>query len=103
MDSEKLGTPGPWIVRYVIDGYYEIGPDDNRFRPVARTFGEEPEDEANARQIAAAPEMFKILKAIAEQFNEGAQQVYKDALSPHSDEVTLGQWIHEIIARAEGI
>lgn len=46
--------------------------------------------------------LLAIVKVIAEQFNEGADKVYRDALSPHSDDVTLGQWVNEAIAQAEG-
>jgi hypothetical protein len=54
------------------------------------------------RAVNSHEELLSIVKTIAEQFNAGADKVYRDALSPHSDDVSLGEWINQAIAKAEG-
>jgi hypothetical protein len=80
-------TPGPWIeqeTETIVDidgvgGWQDIGPADGN--PVAIALGwsawprEDPEQEANARLIAAAPDLFAFANALdaswAESFPEG--------------------------------
>jgi hypothetical protein len=56
-------TPGPWFSRYDDNGFYEIGSEAVSLR-MAFTHGEGETDEANARLIAAAPDLLAALKAI---------------------------------------
>ena len=70
--TEKKWTPGPWTVtraRYPTDGEYDYGIGvrrDGREYCIAETFGVAgpeflPPAEANARLIAAAPEMAEAI------------------------------------------
>ena len=54
-------TPGPWFAQYDDNGFYEIGSEASSLR-LAFTYGEGETDEANARLIAAAPELLAALK-----------------------------------------
>jgi hypothetical protein len=62
-------TPGPWEIRTDNDGTHIVGGD--RFYDIAKVVIESTdtaahyETQANARLIAAAPEMYEALKAIA--------------------------------------
>ena len=58
-------TPGPWFAkfeagRYVISYQGEFGP----HRALAITGGFQPDNAANARLIAAAPELLEALQAV---------------------------------------
>lgn len=54
-------TPGPWIARQFISGHWEVCEDDTSNR-IAGVDGRD--DGANARLIAAAPELLSTLKAV---------------------------------------
>ena len=89
-------TPGPWMIRkteskaiYVEDGKAERGAADVAFI-CPRT-----EREANARLIAAAPELLKALKRI-----RGVYDV--DGRKLDVFEAAMGEDITELIASAEG-
>lgn len=56
-------TPGPWFSQYDDNGFYEIGSETISIR-LAFTYGEGDGDEANARLIAAAPDLLEALQAI---------------------------------------
>ena len=84
-------TPGPWHVTPSAEyaGSYEVSPavdgePDWRYR--------ETEDvaEANARLIAAAPDLLEVCGAIAERYN------VDDRMGG------LGDWLADVIARARG-
>lgn len=68
--SEKRApkhTPGPWAHVWREDrGNFRIGPDDGKTMPVASTVnqGDRENEEANARLIAAAPELLASLSEI---------------------------------------
>jgi hypothetical protein len=55
-------TPGPWHVGYYLDGW-AVFPDSDPGHAVTR-MQNRPGDEANARLIAAAPDMLEALEAI---------------------------------------
>jgi hypothetical protein len=56
-------TPGPWASVHDADGDYLImSPESGRF--IAVTYTDAEQDEANARLIAAAPEMLEALERI---------------------------------------
>ena len=63
-------TPGPWIYTPNIDGYFEISQSGCYQFYVSLTVGglEVGEEEANARLIAAAPELLGFAEAYIEQF-----------------------------------
>lgn len=83
MSKEKQFTPGPWSSspQNGIPGHCFVAqvwrPDD---KSLARIEPTEPPEEAsaNARLIAAAPEMYELLERIADQCD--------DYLAPLSDE-----------------
>lgn len=54
-------TPGPWFSQYDDNGFYEIGSEAVSLR-VAFTYSEYDTDEANARLIAAAPDLLAALQ-----------------------------------------
>lgn len=54
-------TPGPWFSQYDDNGFYEIGSEAVTLR-LAFTYGEGDTDEANARLIAAAPDLLEALR-----------------------------------------
>lgn len=73
-------TAGDWQIGQ--QGYVGINRDDARnWKGVCQVLGYGPEHEANARLIAAAPEMFSILQAM---------------LVPNAD-------THEVFARIEAV
>jgi hypothetical protein len=93
-------TPGPWKVSMPLikaparGGYYELG-------GVAQVLGDKHvpdinEQEANARLIAAAPEMLEALKLISELDNCFDEKEY-DHLKSMADKAMLNA-----IAKAEG-
>lgn len=53
------------------------------------------------RAVNQHEELLAIVKTIAESFNAGADKVYSGALAPHSDELTLGEWINQAIKKSE--
>lgn len=56
-------TPGPWFSQYDDNGFYEIG-SEAVSRRVAFTYSEYDTDEANARLIAAAPDLLEALQRL---------------------------------------
>ena len=54
---------GPWFSQYDDNGFYKIGSEAVGLN-IAFTFGEYDTDEANARLIAAAPDLLKVLEVI---------------------------------------
>jgi hypothetical protein len=61
----KAHTPGPWIEQEEV-GFVEIHPAHNELFTVAHVKGfDMHEARANARLIAAAPELLEALKAVA--------------------------------------
>ena len=64
-------TPGPWVIS---SRYHSIGiaPDDGVSDGLATVFGIGPQAEANARLIAAAPELLKALKQYREAIKDFA-------------------------------
>lgn len=61
-------TPGPWqtATDKAVDHYVHIGHYSNTLRTyVCRVFAETEEQKANARLIAAAPELLEVAKEIA--------------------------------------
>lgn len=61
-------TLGPWFSQYDDNGFYEIGSEAVAFR-MAFTYGEGDTDEANARLIAAAPELLEALERMLHSFS----------------------------------
>lgn len=78
-------TPGPWVVTVAKGGWFEVCIPDEDSRTggdlVAEVFspgtGPKPdaEDEANARLIAAAPEMFEALTNLLKTHKGGEELV----------------------------
>jgi hypothetical protein len=95
-------TPGPW--NYA--GPSNIGRDTYSIYgsgPLAYTAG--PADygdaaEANARLIAAAPDLLAIVDYLAEAHRDGAQEVYFGALFGDDDITTLGDAVTAAIDKA---
>lgn len=95
-------TPGPWA--------YVRNPESTRWiidsepaHAIACTAGFEPDNEANARLIAAAPELLEALEELAERagaFNVSG--VYFDEPSMTAEVAAL-QKAYAAIAKARGI
>lgn len=65
-------TPGPWRCDYDDNGFYYIFSAEEFMSPyIAATGGEGHLNEANARLIAAAPDMYEALKMLADVLNAG--------------------------------
>jgi hypothetical protein len=103
-DAGKIGgfTPGPWVqfAQRGNDGNVELIVIMPAGRPgdVASVAVDTPEDEANARLIAAAPDLLEAMKGI---------EHFSDAVAYRSDPlaVALRQWIaagQAAILKAEG-
>ena len=105
--TENGHTPGPWEMRDVSQNWLEIlSPLEGGSSPVIATvlptqyavLGKSPEQFANARLIAAAPELLRILEHIALRLNleetENPGRVY--ILAARREE------INNIIAKAKG-
>jgi len=60
-------TDGPWTAEPSVKGGYNIRDTDGNVPGIARTYGRygAEEDEANARLIAACPDMYEALEEIA--------------------------------------
>lgn len=90
MESKHTPTPGPWHVSKHQNGREALiyGHDDFE---VARACY--PNRDANARLIAAAPEMYEACKALI---------AYCDTNPPMGDSLWSVQQIRAAIAKAEG-
>jgi hypothetical protein len=94
-------TPGPWVVRterldghpnsdwteegLIVESYRE--PICRLYEHMGTCFDNFENDEANARLIAAAPELYELAKAVAEHFDG------TDAL--------LGKWAAELVEKVK--
>jgi hypothetical protein len=94
-------TPGPWEVN---DRWYIGKPDTGTFAEVMCCRGVKAEDEAqheaNARLIAAAPDLLQVLESIRDEMED-----YYDG-APDSPTLWMGLHIKratEAIAKAEGV
>lgn len=65
--SEARHTPGPWTLSDDYDTVFGGPPDDRGSVMVANIAGDadDPENEANARLIAAAPELLEVARQYA--------------------------------------
>src|SRR4051812_45788712 len=52
------------------------------------------------RAVNLHEELLSIIRALDEQFKAGADKVYRDALAPHTDDLTLAQWIDQTLQKA---
>lgn len=95
--KEKKHTPGPWHIQHRTI----VGPGGENWGPIATVAGNARLDnEANARLIAAAPEMFDVLIAL-DSFIRTAEKLSPD--SPVTKD--LLEWhdqLLELIKRAGG-
>lgn len=90
-------TPGPWVVQEVAFPFkaFEIVTAPNgekgwpNYRGISTTPNREPFDKANARLIAAAPELLAALKAVSR----------LDYLNEHN---AIAEQVSKVIAKAEG-
>lgn len=55
-------TPAPWVSEYDDNGFFYVGADGMPSPYIAATGGEGAADEANAKLIAAAPDMYNAIK-----------------------------------------
>lgn len=86
-------TPGPWI----IDGSYIETPQRN----IARIGGRDPEDQANARLIAVAPDLLVCLRRLVE-WDEYCEANADCGLTESQLRQDAEQWARTAIAKAEG-
>jgi len=73
-------TQGPWTAEPSVKGGYNIRDTDGNVPGIARTYGRygAEEDEANARLIAAAPEMYKALRRFVDIISERKLQATQE-------------------------
>ena len=93
-------TPGPWSFDGPSDNHIVWSDPDNRICFMAHSNGIDPErDTANARLIAAAPELLDALQAIV------AMQALRssDATGTHLSLSVLCETARAAIAKAEGL
>jgi hypothetical protein len=99
-------TPGPWKIRNELNRsvdslkqipYWTVGIDDARGLAIVETFARwAPQDqiEANARLIAAAPELLSMVK-----YCRGIQKAFPDSFKATPE---FGAEMDALIAKAEG-
>jgi hypothetical protein len=88
-------TPGPWFVN---DDCIEAGgPEGPRDVTVAMVTGSTNPREANARLLAAAPELLQHLRECFQMLED-----YYDAISMDGDEWAILASTRAVIAKAEG-
>lgn len=90
--TENNYTPGPWIRegRFIYalgemgEGFNRDGSPllTNRFSTHVNSYGNEDEADANARLIAAAPEMYEALRALLEYFEVTIDEHPPEAIRP---------------------
>jgi hypothetical protein len=93
-------TPGPWSVDY--SGPAHLSVEDNAGRVLAfcnLQSEDGDEDEANARLIAAAPEMLQALRGL---LREARESVPKINVKKHFSLMVCMEAAKEAIAKAEG-
>lgn len=103
--SEQKHTPGPWkIIAFVPDERYEIATEKSTssfYRSVATvTFGysepAETEQHANARLIAAAPELLEACTTMAEWFRKEKAGFGKDRSTPEGESEWREWWEEQL-------
>ena len=97
-------TPGPWTIEGTRDSdEFWVVKDEGPVCEISQTFGYPDADEANARLIAAAPELLAIVQHLADAQRDGAQGVHFGALFGDDDVTTLGDAVTAAIAKAEEV
>ena len=87
---DKTHTPGPWKVSRRFDIKQDVGPNVGG-RYIGTTSANSPfsstveEDEANARLIAAAPELLEALEAVVDAYNEPDKVSMIDSIGKAGD------------------
>lgn len=74
-------TPAPWVSEYDDNGFFYVGADGMPSPYIVATGGEGAADEANAKLIAAAPDMYKVLdrfsKAVFPNLTDNGESLVK--------------------------
>ena len=98
---ETKHTPGPWVIDWNVSRLDIFGADETTLvASLRRSSLSQAIDEAarsNARLIAAAPEMYEAIAAIATAMNLG--YIPNEILSEGSP---ILKWLRAAIAKAEG-
>jgi len=73
-------TKGPWIAEFTVpeegwNGFYILTKDERLYIADAAGYQDMPERAANARLIAAAPDMFELLLDIVADYHAGDMDV----------------------------
>ena len=103
IDHQRIGPPGEPVALLcdVNDSMTGTVIDWPRGNDSATAMSiDDAENEANARLIAAAPELLAIVQFIARDHRDGAQEVYFCALFGDDDITTLGDAVTAAIAKA---
>lgn len=106
--SKPKHTPGPWKLWIAHSSSPSIEVQCNERTPVVKWAGfddsnrEKETHIANARLIAAAPELLQLALYLKAHLDEGAQQVYFSSLPTDDDEITLADMVLRAIAKAGG-
>jgi hypothetical protein len=82
MSNENKFTPGPWRVNA---GTVHFHIHDNS-RAIARTLGDDTTDQANARLIAAAPEIFNELQILTKLLERHRVRYGLGGMMPEADQ-----------------
>jgi hypothetical protein len=96
-EKHATHTPGPWQIEDCTPGEstglrFEVGTKDS---VIARTTDGWKEARANARLIAAAPEMYEVLSEVLIEYEA-------EAKAEGWDLPTTGEMIREVLAKVEG-
>jgi hypothetical protein len=100
-------TPGPWHISqsgtYVRKSNGSIGDGPKDFNVAEVNFPEDPEGRANARLIAAAPELLYALQSVLACFNRHGY-ARKEWMHPEfaNDPRDIGRLVSDAVAAAEG-
>jgi hypothetical protein len=102
MDGAKVGgfTPGPWLVE-PDQGYFNIVAVGREWAIVG---SEGIDDEANARLIAAAPDLFAAAQTALAQITDQrmSQAYYVESGDMHADLAELAKQLRAALAKAQG-
>lgn len=105
--STAKHTPGPWVARYDYrrDNYQIFGDGRDGMRPwlaITKCESVPAQHEANARLIAAAPELIDVLRECEEYFDQRADAEYfPDSAAPHpNEEMKLLTLVRDAIGKA---